>query len=53
MQLPSNNPALKSWVEIDAHSDFPIQNLPFGIFSMADRPGYSRQLFASCSPVVR
>ena len=34
MQLPSNNPALKSWVEIDAHSDFPIQNLPFGIFSV-------------------
>lgn len=23
---------LKSWVEVDAQSDFPIQNLPFGIF---------------------
>ena len=27
-----NSPALKSWVEIPKHSDFPIQNLPFGIF---------------------
>lgn len=24
---------LKSWIEVDAHSDFPIQNLPFGIYS--------------------
>jgi fumarylacetoacetase len=28
----ANNPALKSWVEVPAGSDFPIQNLPFGIF---------------------
>lgn len=27
-----NNPALKTWVEVPANSDFPIQNLPFGIF---------------------
>ena len=27
-----NNPALKSWIEVDPSSDFPIQNLPFGIF---------------------
>lgn len=27
-----NNPQLKSWVEVPANSDFPIQNLPFGIF---------------------
>lgn len=31
--LTANNPSLKSWLEIPAHSDFPIQNLPFGIFS--------------------
>lgn len=30
--LKSNDPELKSWVEIPAGSDFPIQNLPFGIF---------------------
>ena len=30
--LPSNNPALKSWVKVAENSDFPIQNLPFGIF---------------------
>ena len=28
-----NNPALKSWISVNASSDFPIQNLPFGIFS--------------------
>lgn len=30
--IKANNPKLKSWVEIPAGSDFPIQNLPFGIF---------------------
>ncbi len=28
----ANNPELKSWIEIPAGNDFPIQNLPFGIF---------------------
>lgn len=28
----ANNPALKSWVDVPKGSDFPIQNLPFGIF---------------------
>lgn len=28
----ANDPTLKSWVEVSSHSDFPIQNLPFGIF---------------------
>ncbi|MBS1977440.1 MAG: fumarylacetoacetase [Bacteroidetes bacterium] len=27
-----NDPKLKSWVEVAPGSDFPIQNLPFGIF---------------------
>jgi fumarylacetoacetase len=30
--LKSNDPKLKSWVEVSKTSDFPIQNLPFGIF---------------------
>ncbi len=30
--IKANNPSLQSWVEIPANSDFPIQNLPFGIF---------------------
>ncbi|HLP55458.1 MAG TPA: fumarylacetoacetase [Fluviicola sp.] len=29
--IAANNPALTSWVEIPQNSDFPIQNLPFGI----------------------
>jgi len=28
----ANDPKLKSWVEVPKDSDFPIQNLPFGIF---------------------
>lgn len=30
--LKSNDPKLKSWVDVPKDSDFPIQNLPFGIF---------------------
>lgn len=30
--IKANNPKLKSWVEVPKNSDFPIQNLPFGIF---------------------
>jgi fumarylacetoacetase len=32
MEIAANNPSLKSWVEVSSNSDFPIQNLPFGIF---------------------
>ena len=34
MNIFANNPKLKSWVNIEKNSDFPIQNLPFGIFSL-------------------
>ena len=33
MILKANNPALTSWIEVEANSDFPIQNLPFGVYS--------------------
>ena len=33
----SNDPALTSWVESAQGSDFPIQNLPLGIFSVGER----------------
>ena len=29
----TNDPKLKSWVDVPPASDFPIQNLPFGVFS--------------------
>ena len=32
----ANNPALKSWIDVPANSDFPIQNIPFGVFLPAD-----------------
>ena len=40
--IKANNPNLESWVEVSADSDFPIQNLPLGIFktdSLAPRVG--------------
>lgn len=30
--LHPNDPTLKSWIDVEARSDFPVQNLPFGIF---------------------
>lgn len=33
MTIKANNPALKSWIEVPQGSDFPIQNLPFGVYS--------------------
>ena len=34
----ANNVDLKSWIEVPKNSDFPIQNLPFGIFKKQDTP---------------
>lgn len=32
MEISANDPKLKSWVDVPTGSDFPIQNLPFGVF---------------------
>jgi fumarylacetoacetase len=32
----TTDPALRSWLSVAAGSDFPIQNLPFGMFSTAE-----------------
>jgi fumarylacetoacetase len=40
--IAANNPALTSWVNVPQGSDFPIQNLPFGVFktsSLSTRVG--------------
>ncbi len=37
--IPANDPTLKSWVEVPKGSDFPIQNLPFGIFKTSYSEG--------------
>jgi fumarylacetoacetase len=34
MALSPNDPSLRSWVDVPADSDFPIQNLPFGSGSL-------------------
>jgi len=33
-----NDPRLRSFIEVDPTSDFPIQNLPYGVFSTANTP---------------
>ena len=39
MSIAANNPSLKSWIEVSSNSDFPIQNLPFGIMQTnGDKP---------------
>ena len=32
-EIKANSPSLNSWIEVPENSDFPIQNLPFGIYS--------------------
>ena len=32
IMIKANDPSLTSWIAVDPDSDFPIQNLPFGIF---------------------
>ncbi|MFT4754692.1 MAG: fumarylacetoacetase [Salibacteraceae bacterium] len=37
MNIKANNPSLKSWIKVPVNSDFPIQNIPFGIFSTTEK----------------
>ena len=32
MKITANNSDRKSWIKVDKNSDFPIQNIPFGVF---------------------
>jgi fumarylacetoacetase len=34
--IKANNPLLKSWIEVPQDSDFPIQNIPFGVVKTED-----------------
>jgi fumarylacetoacetase len=35
--LKANNPQLRSWINVTKDSDFPIQNIPFGIFKTSNK----------------
>ncbi|NLP59060.1 fumarylacetoacetase [Lutibacter sp. B1] len=36
MQIKANDPDRKSWLKVENGSDFPIQNIPFGVFITKD-----------------
>jgi fumarylacetoacetase len=36
MPITANNPERKSWLTVSENSDFPIQNIPFGVFLTKD-----------------
>jgi len=36
MTLTANDPSRKSWLNVPENSDFPIQNIPFGVFITKD-----------------
>src|SRR5210317_1870338 len=36
MKITANDPTKKSWINVDKNSDFPIQNIPFGVFLTRD-----------------
>lgn len=36
MEITANNPDIKSWLHVDDNCDFPIQNIPFGVFITKD-----------------
>jgi fumarylacetoacetase len=47
--IKANDPSLKSWVTIPPNADFPIQNLPFGVFS---RDGFAPSLASAIGEFV-
>ena len=36
MEITANNPNRKSWLHVEQGCDFPIQNIPFGVFITKD-----------------
>lgn len=36
MSIAANDPNKKSWINVPKNSDFPIQNIPFGVFLTRD-----------------
>ncbi len=36
MKITANDPKRKSWIKVTSDSDFPIQNIPFGVFLTRD-----------------
>ncbi|NJW55267.1 fumarylacetoacetase, partial [Salinimicrobium sp. CDJ15-91] len=36
MSISANDPTRKTWLQVPENSDFPIQNIPFGVFLTRD-----------------
>jgi fumarylacetoacetase len=41
MSVSANDPSLRSWVNVPTASDFPVQNLPYGIFKRNNMPPHA------------
>lgn len=50
--IKANDPNLQSWIEVSANSDFPIQNLPFGIAARVNKEIYSREYLIGAVTIV-
>ena len=37
-KMHPNDPMLRSFIDVDPSSDFPIQNLPYGVFFTTEQP---------------
>lgn len=48
IQISANNPKLSSWVAVPANSDFPIQNLPFGIILLDNKKRVASRIGDFC-----
>ena len=48
MSMKENDKTLKSFIKVDADSDFSIQNLPYGIFKTAGQPGHVGVAIGEC-----
>jgi len=42
MPITANDPNRKTWLETSETTDFPIQNIPFGVFLTRDDVNYHR-----------
>lgn len=50
--IKANNPNLQSWINVPTSSDFPIQNLPFGIAARNSKEIFSREYLIGVVTII-